>query len=120
MSNQKARCQTSRQSAGQAKRAPDQQGRMSADRPFPGPAFSSILPRQKVAGVPQRRGRTRRPKGAGRVPSQSWQATASGACHGRSQFEAGVAVLPGACIFVTSICFNLVSDGLRQAMDVKG
>ena len=31
-----------------------------------------------------------------------------------------VAVLPGACIFVTSICFNLVSDGLRQAMDVKG
>ena len=38
MSNQKARCQTSRQSAGQAKRAPDQQGRMSADRPFAGPA----------------------------------------------------------------------------------
>jgi peptide/nickel transport system permease protein len=30
-----------------------------------------------------------------------------------------VAVLPGACIFVTSICFNLLSDGLRQAMDVK-
>ncbi len=30
-----------------------------------------------------------------------------------------VAVLPGACIFVTSICFNLVSDGLRTAMDVK-
>ncbi len=31
-----------------------------------------------------------------------------------------IAVLPGACIFVTSICFNMVSDGLRQAMDVKG
>ncbi len=31
-----------------------------------------------------------------------------------------VAVLPGACIFITSICFNLLSDGLRQAMDVKG
>jgi peptide/nickel transport system permease protein len=31
-----------------------------------------------------------------------------------------VAVLPGACIFVTSLCFNLVSDGLRTAMDVKG
>lgn len=31
-----------------------------------------------------------------------------------------VAILPGICIFVTSICFNLVSDGLRQAMDVKG
>ncbi|MCO6414870.1 ABC transporter permease [Siccirubricoccus sp. KC 17139] len=31
-----------------------------------------------------------------------------------------VAVLPGACIFVTSICFNLLADGLRQAMDVKG
>jgi len=31
-----------------------------------------------------------------------------------------VAVLPGVCIFITSICFNLLSDGLRQAMDVKG
>ncbi len=30
-----------------------------------------------------------------------------------------VAVLPGVCIFVTSICFNLLADGLRQAMDVK-
>jgi peptide/nickel transport system permease protein len=27
--------------------------------------------------------------------------------------------LPGCCIFVTSICFNLVSDGLRGAMDVR-
>ncbi|MBK1659887.1 ABC transporter permease [Paracraurococcus ruber] len=31
-----------------------------------------------------------------------------------------VAVLPGVCIFITSICFNLLADGLRQAMDVKG
>lgn len=30
-----------------------------------------------------------------------------------------VAMLPGACIFATSICFNLLSDGLRAAMDVK-
>ena len=30
-----------------------------------------------------------------------------------------VAMLPGVCIFVTSICFNLVSDGLRSAMDVR-
>lgn len=30
-----------------------------------------------------------------------------------------VAMLPGLCIFVTSLCFNLVSDGLRSAMDVK-
>jgi peptide/nickel transport system permease protein len=30
-----------------------------------------------------------------------------------------VAALPGAMIFVTSICFNLFSDGLRSAMDVK-
>lgn len=30
-----------------------------------------------------------------------------------------VAMLPGLCIFVTSICFNLVSDGLRSAMDVR-
>ncbi|WP_114376776.1 ABC transporter permease [Elioraea thermophila] len=31
----------------------------------------------------------------------------------------GVAMLPGACIFATSLCFNLLSDGLRQAMDVR-
>ncbi|MDX2104453.1 MAG: ABC transporter permease [Alphaproteobacteria bacterium] len=30
-----------------------------------------------------------------------------------------VAALPGAMIFITSISFNLVSDGLRSAMDVK-
>lgn len=30
-----------------------------------------------------------------------------------------VCVLPGLCIFVTSLCFNLVSDGLRGAMDVR-
>jgi len=29
------------------------------------------------------------------------------------------ATLPGVMIFVTSICFNLVSDGLRAAMDVR-
>ncbi len=31
-----------------------------------------------------------------------------------------VAALPGAMIFVTSIAFNLLSDGLRSAMDNKG
>ena len=31
-----------------------------------------------------------------------------------------LAALPGVMIFVTSICFNLMSDGLRAAMDVKG
>ncbi|CDZ63907.1 ABC transporter permease [Neorhizobium galegae] len=30
-----------------------------------------------------------------------------------------VAALPGLMIFITSICFNLFSDGLRSAMDVK-
>jgi peptide/nickel transport system permease protein len=30
-----------------------------------------------------------------------------------------VAALPGAAIFVTSISFNILSDGLRSAMDVK-
>lgn len=30
-----------------------------------------------------------------------------------------VCALPGMAIFVTSICFNLVSDGLRAAMDVR-
>jgi peptide/nickel transport system permease protein len=31
-----------------------------------------------------------------------------------------IAMLPGVCIFVTSMCFNMVSDGLRTAMDVRG
>ncbi len=30
-----------------------------------------------------------------------------------------IAVLPGLCIFLTSACFNLVSDGLRAAMDIR-
>ncbi|HEX9463493.1 MAG TPA: ABC transporter permease [Alphaproteobacteria bacterium] len=30
-----------------------------------------------------------------------------------------VAALPGVMIFITSICFNLLSDGLRSAMDVR-
>jgi peptide/nickel transport system permease protein len=30
-----------------------------------------------------------------------------------------VAALPGAAILLTSICFNLLTDGLRQAMDVR-
>ncbi|MGI4946984.1 MAG: ABC transporter permease [Janthinobacterium lividum] len=30
-----------------------------------------------------------------------------------------LAMLPGLCIFATSICFNMVSDGLRSAMDVR-
>ena len=30
-----------------------------------------------------------------------------------------VAALPGAMIFMTSLSFNLLSDGLRSAMDLK-
>ena len=30
-----------------------------------------------------------------------------------------VAALPGVMIFIVSICFNLLSDGLRSAMDVR-
>ncbi len=30
-----------------------------------------------------------------------------------------VAAMPGAMIFITSMCFNLMSDGLREAMDVR-
>ena len=30
-----------------------------------------------------------------------------------------VAALPGVMIFITSMCFNLISDGLRSAMDVR-
>ena len=30
-----------------------------------------------------------------------------------------LAMLPGMCIFATSLCFNMVSDGLRSAMDVR-
>ncbi len=30
-----------------------------------------------------------------------------------------LAMLPGVCIFATSLCFNMASDGLRSAMDVR-
>jgi peptide/nickel transport system permease protein len=30
-----------------------------------------------------------------------------------------VAALPGLMIFISSMCFNLMSDGLRSAMDVR-
>ena len=30
-----------------------------------------------------------------------------------------IAILPGICIFLTSACFNMVSDGLRAAMDIR-
>jgi peptide/nickel transport system permease protein len=30
-----------------------------------------------------------------------------------------LAMLPGLCIFVTSLCFNMVSDGLRSAMEIR-
>jgi peptide/nickel transport system permease protein len=30
-----------------------------------------------------------------------------------------IAALPGVMIFITSMCFNLMSDGLRHAMDVR-
>ncbi len=30
-----------------------------------------------------------------------------------------IAALPGVLIFATSMCFNLISDGLRGAMDVR-
>jgi peptide/nickel transport system permease protein len=30
-----------------------------------------------------------------------------------------ISILPGLMIFVTSLCFNLLSDGLRGAMDIK-
>ena len=30
-----------------------------------------------------------------------------------------LATLPGLCIFATSLCFNMASDGLRSAMDVR-
>jgi len=33
--------------------------------------------------------------------------------------DAALAALPGAMIFITSMCFNLISDGLRTAMDMR-
>ena len=33
--------------------------------------------------------------------------------------QPAVCALPGVAIFITSVCFNLVSDGLRAAMDVR-
>ena len=34
--------------------------------------------------------------------------------------EPWVPLLPGGMIFVTSMCFNMLSDGIRDAMDVRG
>lgn len=33
--------------------------------------------------------------------------------------DPALAALPGAMIFITSMCFNLISDGLRTAMDMR-
>ncbi|MDM0069940.1 ABC transporter permease [Variovorax sp. J31P207] len=33
--------------------------------------------------------------------------------------DPALAALPGAMIFITSMCFNLISDGLRTAMDIR-
>lgn len=33
--------------------------------------------------------------------------------------DPALAALPGVFIFMTSICFSLLSDGLRTAMDVR-
>ena len=33
--------------------------------------------------------------------------------------QPAVCAMPGVAIFITSVCFNLVSDGLRAAMDVR-
>jgi ABC-type dipeptide/oligopeptide/nickel transport system permease subunit len=30
-----------------------------------------------------------------------------------------VAVLPGLCIFITSMAFNVLSDALRDSLDLK-
>jgi peptide/nickel transport system permease protein len=30
-----------------------------------------------------------------------------------------IAALPGVMIFITSVSFNMLSDGLRSAMDIK-
>ena len=37
----------------------------------------------------------------------------------RAPRRLALAMLPGLCIFATSICFNMASDGLRTAMDVR-
>jgi peptide/nickel transport system permease protein len=33
--------------------------------------------------------------------------------------QPAIAALPGAMIFITSIAFNLLSDALRSAMEIK-
>ena len=38
---------------------------------------------------------------------------------GRHLLQSRVAALPGAAIFVVSVAFNLVSDGMRDALDVR-
>lgn len=57
--------------------------------------------------------------GLGVVPPTPEWGVMLNALHEAIYVQPYVAALPGAAIFLTSMCFNLLSDGLRSAMDVK-
>ena len=65
------------------------------------PGFGPVVPRPRRAAAGARMG-----------------PNAQHAAHG-DLLAAAVAALPGVMIFITSIAFNMLSDGLRSAMDVK-
>ena len=71
-------------------------------------------------------GQRQHPAGLGPVVSRPRRAAAGAGLGADAEHVAAVdlcravvCALPGLAIFITSICFNLVSDGLRAAMDVR-
>jgi peptide/nickel transport system permease protein len=57
--------------------------------------------------------------GLGATPPQAEWGVMLNALRQAIYVQPAVAALPGLMIFITSMCFNLMSDGLRSAMDVK-
>ena len=60
--------------------------------------------------------------GSGKTTVSKIVMRAIGADAGQVVYNAGdplVAAMPGIAIFVTSVSVNMVSDGLRAAMDVR-
>jgi peptide/nickel transport system permease protein len=57
--------------------------------------------------------------GLGATPPQAEWGVMLNALRQAIYVQPAIAALPGLMIFITSMCFNLMSDGFRSAMDVK-
>ena len=71
----------------------------------PSPNFSHLAPHPRTSGE----------HGA----ASAFAVTACDTLRTALYIDPLIAALPGAMIFFTSLCLNLLSDGLRSAMNVK-